>query len=180
MTLGRSAASTRQTEDRQARVTAVVEATSRDLLGYFLRRVSSAEDAADLLGETQLVVWRRVDQLPGEPLEARLWMFGIARRVLSTYRRAGARRVALADRLRQEIEVRGPVAQPVSDGEELRALLLKLSNLDQEIIRLVHWEGFSLAEVATILDKGPGTIRSRYSRARMSLRQAIDDQGDDV
>ncbi|MBF4599295.1 RNA polymerase sigma factor [Frigoribacterium sp. VKM Ac-1396] len=161
-------------------MTAVIETTSRDLLGYFLRRVRSAEDAADLLGETQLVVWRRVDQLPGEPLEARLWMFGIARRVLSTYRRAGARRVALADRLRQEIEVRGPVAQPASDGEELRALLLTLSYLDQEIIRLVHWEGFSLAEVATILDKRPGTVRSRYSRARMSLRQAIDDQSDDV
>jgi len=158
----------------------VVEATSKDLLGYFLRRVSSAEDAADLLGETQLVVWRRVDQLPCEPLAARLWMFGIARRVLSTYRRAGTRRVALADRLRQELEARGPVAQPSRDGEELRALLLELSHLDQEIIRLVHWEGFSLAEVATILDTRPGTIRSRYSRARVTLRRALDDRGGDA
>ncbi|MET4052660.1 RNA polymerase sigma-70 factor (ECF subfamily) [Frigoribacterium sp. PvP054] len=161
-------------------MTAVIEATSRDLLGYFLRRVIAAEDAADLLGETQLVAWRRVDQLPGEPLAARLWMFGIARRVLSTYRRAGARRAALADRLRREIEVRGPVAQPADDGDELRALLLELSHLDQEIIRLVHWEGFSLAEVATILDKRPGTVRSRYSRARVALRRAIENHRADI
>ncbi|WP_209560914.1 RNA polymerase sigma factor [Frigoribacterium sp. PvP032] len=157
-------------------ITSTIDASSQDLLGYFLRRVSSPEDAADLLGETLLVLWRRADDLPAEPLEARLWMFGIARRVLSTYRRAGLRRVALADRLRLELEVRTSASERSTEGEELHALLLELDLLDQEIIRLVHWEGFSLAEVATILARRPGTIRSRYARARTSLRKAIDDQ----
>jgi len=162
--------------DLEAHATAVVEATSRDVLGYFLRRVGPPEDAADLLGETLLVVWRRVDHLPADPLEARLCMFGIARRVLSTHRRSGARRVALADRLRGEIEVHGAVVEPPDAAHPVRALLLELSPLDQEIIRLVHWEGFALVDVARVLDAKPATVRSRYARARAALRRGLDEQ----
>ena len=47
------------------------------LLGYAARRVSRAEDAADVVAEVFAVVWRRIDDVPdGEA--ARPWMFGIA------------------------------------------------------------------------------------------------------
>ncbi|MCW3017458.1 MAG: subfamily polymerase sigma-24 subunit, partial [Solirubrobacterales bacterium] len=48
-------------------------AAERDLLAYALRRVDRAEDAADIVAETFLVAWRRLDDVPAGD-EARLWL----------------------------------------------------------------------------------------------------------
>ncbi|HEY3140934.1 MAG TPA: sigma factor, partial [Acidimicrobiales bacterium] len=63
----------------------------RSLLAYALRRVDHPEQAADVVAETMLVAWRRLDQVPPGD-EARLWLFGVARRVLANQRRGSARR----------------------------------------------------------------------------------------
>jgi len=69
------------------------------VLGYVLR---SAHDAGDVFAETFLVAWRRLDDAPtGET--ARLWLYGVARRVLADHRRGESRRSHLADRLRGDL-----------------------------------------------------------------------------
>ncbi|MGH3691382.1 MAG: RNA polymerase sigma factor [Microbacterium sp.] len=145
----------------------LVDGGKRALFAYFARRVVSTDDAADLTGEVLLTMWRKVDSMPSELVEARMWMFGIARNVLANHRRALSRRRKLSDRLKGEALVSGD-ARPVRDDvwEALEALPAG----DREIIQLVHWDGFSLAEAAKILGKKPATIRSRYSRARAKLR----------
>ena len=75
----------------------------RELLGYALRRSGSPEDAADIVAETMLVAWRRHDQLPQDET-ARLWLYGVARRVLANHRRGQVRRERLGDLLRRELE----------------------------------------------------------------------------
>ena len=37
----------------------------------------------------------------------------------------------------------------------------------------MHWDGFSLTEVAQHLGKPDGAIRSRYHRARVSLKREL-------
>jgi RNA polymerase sigma-70 factor (ECF subfamily) len=147
-----------------------------DLLAYFARRVNPVEDAGDLLSETLLVLWRRSDALPGDEQQARLWLFGVARKVLANYRRSGLRRSALAERLREELQVRSEPSQPTDNPalEALHAELALLPPLDREIIQLVHWDGFTLNETAQLLASRPGTVRSRYHRARQRLRQRLD------
>jgi DNA-directed RNA polymerase specialized sigma24 family protein len=76
--------------------------TERELLTYVLRRVDRAEDAADVVAETFLVAWRRLDKVPAGD-EARLWLYGVARRQLANQRRGQLRRLRLADRLRAEL-----------------------------------------------------------------------------
>lgn len=151
-----------------ARIEAVVRREAPSLLAYFERRCA-AQDAPDLLGETLLVAWRRISAMPTDDQEARMWLFGVARRVLAGSRRSGVRRQALAERLREEALIRPP-AQLSHDDTELREALATLSRLDAEIIRLLHWDGFSLVEIATHLGRPEGTVRSRYSRARAALR----------
>lgn len=155
-----------------AAVARIVEDLAPDLLNYFLRRVDVPADAADLLGDTLLVIARRPDSIPRDTQEARLWAFGVARKTLASGRRAGRRRSALLERLREEIatEVRTP---PTGTHEALHEALERLDPVDREIIRLVHWEGFSQEAVARILEKPAGTIRSRYSRARAALRAEL-------
>lgn len=160
---------TQQTEHGN-RVSNIAERESAQLLAYFARRVVPVEDAADLLNETLLVMWRRADATPVDDVEARMWAYGIARRVLSTHRRAQGRRNALVDRLREEL--RTP-SIPDPEFDEVRDAIATLRPIDQEIVRLVHWEGFKLNEVAALLGKRETTIRSRYFRARARLRQRL-------
>jgi len=153
------------------RATELVRAEAPALFAYFQRRVEVAEDAADLVSETLVVIWRRIDALPPDPLEARMWLFGVARRVLSTYRRGRRRHHALAERLRAELAGSSPSAG--SAHPDLADALTALRARDRELILLVHQDGFTLAEVARLLGGRPATIRSRYQRARARLRSEL-------
>lgn len=59
-------------------LTTVLRKSNADILRFLHRRVG-AEDAPDLFGETLLIAWRRVDDLPADPDEVRMWLFGLAR-----------------------------------------------------------------------------------------------------
>ncbi|GAB3435443.1 hypothetical protein GCM10027517_04600 [Phycicoccus ginsengisoli] len=86
----------------EERFSALFERTHPALLGYAVRRVADPADAADVVAETYLVAWRRLDDVPGGD-EARPWLFGVARRVLANHYRGERRRHALADRLRDSL-----------------------------------------------------------------------------
>jgi RNA polymerase sigma-70 factor (ECF subfamily) len=160
------------------RIEGLVQQLAPDLLAYFSRRVSPLGDAADLLSETFVVICRRRRDVPANDAEARLWAFGVARKVLSSHRRTSRRRTALVERLRSELNQDESDTRDDSSGDRLHAALSTLQPIDQEIMRLVHWEGFSQAEVASILRKPAVTIRSRYTRARAALRARLaDDHG---
>jgi RNA polymerase sigma-70 factor, ECF subfamily len=152
---------------------AYVREISPDLLAYFVRRVWPSEDAADCVAESMVVLWRRAAELPTDFDAARAWAFGVARGVLQNYRRAGARRVALADAVRSAVQT-----QVVPDRgelrEELSRALASLSDVDRELVLLVAWEGVSLEQSAVILGIKPATARARYSRARAKLRAALE------
>lgn len=151
-----------------AAITELVEREAPRVLDYFVRRVASHEDAADLLGDTLVVVWRKERSAPRESTEARMWMFGIARRVLSQHHRGAKRRHNLSARL--ALELRHVEIHQTNDvHEEVRDALRTLSESDQEIIRLVYWDGFTLAEAAHLLGMNAATVRSRHARARTAL-----------
>lgn len=153
------------------RVETAVQKHAPGVLAYFARRVEPGHDAADLLAETLLTVWRRAASLPSDDGEVRLWMFGIARRVLMHHYRSATRQRALADRLRSILSVT-PHPGLTDDTEyyDLRRAVASLDPLDRDIIGLVHWEGFSLVEASRILKMKESTVRSRYHRAKANLR----------
>jgi RNA polymerase sigma factor, sigma-70 family len=156
--------------DRRRRAARLMEEYSPALLAYFHRRVDAGE-AADLLNDTLLVIWRQARSVPDDDDQARMWMYGIARRVLATHRRSHRRRSALHERLQAEL-----TTVSTEDPDEVRALreaLAQLPEIDQEIIRLVHWDGFTQVEVARLLDMPEATVRSRHQRARQRLRALL-------
>lgn len=160
-----------------ARLQRLATELAPQLLNYFRRRVDPPADAADLLSETLVVMCRRADSLPTDDHEARLWAFGVARRILSTHRRGVQRRTALVDRLRNHLQTNEGAPQP-AHVDQVHEALTALNPLDQEIIRLIHWDGFSQVEVAELLHRRAGTIRSRYARARATLKAELSDRPD--
>ncbi|WP_309064442.1 RNA polymerase sigma factor [Microbacterium sp.] len=157
--------------DADRRLIAAFETNAADLLAYLERRVGP-DDAADLLGETMVVAWRRVKHLPGDPEPARMWLFGIARGTLLNHARGQRRRWALADRIR--VQSRESAASPGADeGADVRDAIERLDAELAELVRLVHWDGFSLADAAALHGIPASTARGRYQRAKEQLRAAL-------
>ena len=61
--------------------------------------------------------------------------------------------------------------------QEVRRAFLQLSEEHREVLLLIAIEGLAYEEAAAIIGVPIGTVRSRASRARQALRQAVD--GDD-
>ncbi|KQZ11030.1 hypothetical protein ASD23_02620 [Agromyces sp. Root1464] len=158
--------------DRETRLEQAYVANAPDLLSYFGRRVHNSADTADLLSETFVVAWRRADRLPVDPEQTRMWLFGVARRVLANAARGDIRRAGLADRLRAHLETR-PSEHVDADALDIRAALDALPDDQSELVRLVLWDGFTMPEAATILGIRETTARGRYQRARARLRELL-------
>lgn len=102
-----------------------------------------------------------------------MWLFGIARRVHSNAARGEQRRHRLTDRLRTMLVAARHHSAAADDGLEVRDAIGRLEPDQAELIRLVHWEGFTIASAAAILDIPASTARSRYQRARNDLAAAV-------
>ena len=146
----------------------------RDVLAYAVRRSPAAQDGADVLAETFLVAWRRLDDVPpGEA--ARLWLYGVARRVLANQQRSERRRERLAERMRRELPAAlGDLPARGLETGAVRVALARLAAEDQEVLRLSAWEELTPREIAAVLGIGHVAARSRLHRARHRLRDALD------
>ena len=158
--------------DRDALLRALFEAQYEAVMRYARRRTDQLADAEDLVAETFSVAWRHLHQLP-PPDEQTFWLYGIARRVLANQRRGHLRRVRLDARLTQA-SARSAAHKSSSNLPGVLAAMNRLSPADQEILRLVAWEGLSHAEVGVALGITPNAAGIRLHRARSRLRRAMD------
>lgn len=151
--------------DEQAEFESLFLDSREPLLAYLTRRATS-EDAADLLAEVYLVAWRKRAALPpGE--ERRLWLYGVARRLLAEHHRLSFGRADVEDADGAHMPDR-----PDEDdrrSEAVRRALESLSEVDRELITLTTWEGLSPADAGRVVGTTAGTARVRLHRARARL-----------
>lgn len=152
-------------------LTEAFQLNSDALLAYFERRVVPRADAGDLLTETLLHAWRRAESAPRDEREVRMWLFGIASRVLANHSRGRRRRAALADRLR--LLLTEPLEPDAAEAIAVRDAVAGLDPKQAELVRLVHWDGFSITEAATLLGVNASTARGRYAAAKEELRARL-------
>lgn len=150
----------------------LVRDTSPALLAYLARRVDPPHDAADVLAEILLSAYRKLDTVPADQQEAKFWLFSVARRQLANYHRGKKRHRNLATRLAESIRISSP--EPAHTAA--RELLGHLPVRDRELVTLIIWDGFGVAEAGSVLGISPSTARSRYSRAKEKLRAAHQSQ----
>lgn len=92
-----------------------------------------------MAAETLLVAWRHRDQAPAGGA-VRLWLYGIARRVVANQIRSGRRQEHLVARLRAEP---APVVEAEGAAGEAWDALRRMRPADREILTLVAVEGRS-------------------------------------
>jgi RNA polymerase sigma factor (sigma-70 family) len=141
---------------------------------YALRR-TSADAAQDVVAETFLVAWRRLDDVPADALP---WLYGVARRVLANRRRAADRAMALEHRVAgatPALAGRDP-GEGAGDAEILRVALSRLSEPSREALMLVAWHGLSGARAARAAGCSRAAFAVRLHRARARLAAELEAQ----
>ena len=138
----------------------------------YLRR--EADHADDLVQECLVRAIAKFDTWePGTNLRA--WLFVILRNCHINEIRREQRTDPIDDAPADEPSLVTPGNQEASVAlSEVRRAYLGLSEQHREVLLLVAIEGLQYEEAAAILDVPLGTVRSRLSRARQALREALE------
>jgi RNA polymerase sigma-70 factor (ECF subfamily) len=128
----------------------------------------SAEERAEIVQETALAVWSKLERYQGRvPLEA--WVFGFVVREhykgLARRRRSGSRAEADEHELADET-----APEPVDDWAKVHLCIHMLGSPSAEIVRLRHFEESSFRDIALELDLPENTVKTKYYRAVSRLR----------
>jgi RNA polymerase sigma-70 factor (ECF subfamily) len=158
---------------RRARFEALYDAHYETVRRYLFRR-TSADDVDDLIAETFLVAWRKIDEVPGHEAG---WLCCIARNLLFNDRRAIQRRdVALQRSAHEVARARAGEEIPLDTTDEVIAALNRLSEGDREVLMLTAWDGLSGAEAARAMDCTRAVYNVRLFRARRRFAQQLASQ----
>jgi RNA polymerase sigma factor (sigma-70 family) len=120
----------------------------------------------------------------GRP-DARPWLYGIAANMIGRHRRAEVRRLKALARAADSTPA-NPAAtwadeivsrlDAVAVRRELFRALAGLSLGDRDVLLLIAWAGLTSEETGAALGIPAGTVRSRLSRARRKVREALGGQ----
>lgn len=156
------------TAGRRERFEALFVAHYRDVHRFALRRTTPAA-AEEIANETFLVCWRRLESVPAPALP---WLYATAGKCLANQRRADTRHArrerAAADDQRSAATVRDPAERFAERDAVLRAFAA-LGERDREALRLVAWEGLSVADAARACGLTRAGFAMRLHRARRRL-----------
>ena len=152
----------------QQRFEALASEVYEPIQRYVRRRVEPGA-VDDVVSETMLTLWRRLDEVPAN---ARLpWAYGVARRHVSNHRRADRRHLRLVHRAESE-----PRPAP-NDGHpldaDLHTALTELGDADRELLHLWAWEQLDPAEIATVLGLTANAVSIRLHRAKKKLSENL-------
>jgi RNA polymerase sigma factor (sigma-70 family) len=143
------------------------------LLVYIKRHTTTPNDAEDLLTEV-FIGALRADLVKFSADEQRAWLWTVARNKVNDYHRQRHRQpqvslVALGERLGEDdLETQAIAHEEVAF---LHQYMQRLSYMQQEVLQLRFGGGLRCTEIATLLNKREGTIRSIISRALNELRK---------
>jgi RNA polymerase sigma-70 factor (ECF subfamily) len=152
----------------EARLEMLFRRHHRDVAAY-VRRRAGPDLVDDVVAETFLVAWRRLEHVPAE---ARPWLLGVARKALATQRRSASRRRSLATRLQESSRTVEP--GEVASGSGVTDALARLTEKDREAITLIAWEGLTPKEAAATLGHSPVAFRVRLHRAKRRFRGLLE------
>jgi RNA polymerase sigma-70 factor (ECF subfamily) len=162
--------------ERRDRYQQVFSQTFEAVQRYVHRRASAA-DVDDVVADTMLVLWRRLDDVPADQVVP--WAYGVARRCLANHRRSADRRGRLYERLVREppsvetVEAAAPVAPADDRDDALHAALVELDPRDRDVLHLWAWEGLAPREIAVALDITANAASIRLHRAKARLASAL-------
>jgi RNA polymerase sigma-70 factor (ECF subfamily) len=149
---------------------------SGQLFGFACNALGDRELAEEVVQDVFARAWRHAGEYDPRRASVRTWLFSIARnRVVDARRRAAARPgIAASAHPETPAELDRTLEQAVLRWQ-VAAALARLSPEHREVIRLAHYGGLTLREIAERKGIPLGTVKSRTSYALRSLRLILDE-----
>ena len=135
----------------------------------YLRDYPTAEDAVQ---ETFLKAIKSIDSFR-EASSEKTWLIRIAINCCRDYQRSAWNR-HIDSHLSIDRFPYLPSAPPSDEHFALTAAIMKLKPKYKEVVLLYFYEGYSLKEIATMLDLTEGAVSIRITKAKMKLRQELE------
>lgn len=150
----------------------------RAVAGCIYRRTGDVHVTEDLAADTFISAYRAIGPFRAGRVPIRFWFLRIATNTVNRWSRA-QRRVA---RHREESTAADSArADPSSQAEIVRCVregVARLALAHQAVLSLHYFESLSIEEIAAVLGCRVGTVKSRLSRARESLKATLTERGE--
>ncbi|MCE7982677.1 MAG: sigma-70 family RNA polymerase sigma factor [Caldilinea sp. CFX5] len=151
------------------------------IYSYIYRRTGNESLAEDLTAQVFLKMLEAIRGDKGWHSSFSGWLYRIAHNAVIDYYRQRDRQqqVSLEDTLTTTASDHNPVvmAEASLDAQRLRTAIGRLTEEQSEVITLRFLEGYSISEVAEMLDKTEGSIKALQYRAVTTLRQLLQHEG---
>jgi RNA polymerase sigma-70 factor (ECF subfamily) len=143
------------------------------LYGIINQIVADTELSNDVLQETYVNIWRRIDTYDASRGRLFTWMLNIARNAAIDKTRSkgfqqSQRQISLADG-----EMIPAIVRPGVDDLGLKKMILKLKDEQRLLIDLSYFQGFTHEQIAKALDIPLGTVKTRIRSALTQLRALL-------
>jgi len=137
--------------------------------GFALRMTGSVHVAEDVAQDCFVELLRNPGRFDAARGSLRPFLLGVARNLVLRHWRTAARHDPIEDDLRGEAPdlTAGPVSILIG------AAVQSLPPLQREALVLFEYEGFTLDEIAKLVQADVGTVKSRLHRAREKLRYVL-------
>jgi RNA polymerase sigma-70 factor (ECF subfamily) len=142
---------------------------------YIYYRVGDVNVAEDLTADVFLKALEGLEGFTYRGIPFSAWLYRIARaRVTDHFRRqAGRELLPLDERLVAKEKGLQAMIEARLDHEELQSAVAQLTTDQQQVVILKFVEGLSNAEVARIMGKSEGAVKSLQHRALNSLQRIM-------
>ncbi|MBK8713726.1 MAG: sigma-70 family RNA polymerase sigma factor [Deltaproteobacteria bacterium] len=127
----------------------------------------------DAVQDTFVTAYRRIDGL--RETAPRPWLYAIARRIASNYRRSGHRRGRRHEALRQQADAGDRATLQLEALHTLETFSRELSDVERELFVLSELDGMSGGEIASTLSMPASTVYDRVRALRARFQRHVAD-----
>ena len=147
------------------------------IYNYIFYRIGSATDAEDITSRVFYRAFGHINNYVEKGVPFSAWLYRIAHNLIANWHRDNLRRkeVPLEDHLDlpQKIDQPERMLEKNQEMAQLLKAIRRISPERQQLILLKYLEDLSNAEIALIMGRSEGAIKSLYHRALIALREEM-------
>jgi RNA polymerase sigma-70 factor, ECF subfamily len=148
-----------------------------ELFGFALNALGDRGMAEEIVQEVFTRAWRHASAYDPSRASVRTWLYQIARHAVIDARRRAAVRPSLPLHEPPESEAAAPSIEQAMLGWQVAAALERLTPDHRQMIRLAHFQGMTMREIAAHCELPVGTVKSRTWYALRALRLVLEEMG---